>query len=118
MRVPLSWIRDFNDCELSVDDLASVLTRAGLEVESIDRIGVFSHDVLVGEIVEVADVEGSDKLRVVQLALGDERTATAVTGAPNIDASMVGKKVPAAIPGALLIDAGSETFAILTVAAR
>ncbi len=117
MRVALSWIRDFNDCDLPAEEIADILTRAGLEVESIDRVGVYSHEVVVGEILEVEDIDGT-KLRKIELDLGDDQRATAVTGAPNIDASIVGKKVPVATPGAILIDAKSEEFALLDVAAR
>ena len=40
MRVPLSWLKEFVDISLSVDELAELLTRSGLEVEEVERIGV------------------------------------------------------------------------------
>ena len=40
MRVPLSWLRDFVDIDLSIDEVAEVLTNGGLEVENITRIGL------------------------------------------------------------------------------
>ena len=42
MRLPLSWLKEFNETDLSIEALANLLTRAGLEVESIDRIGIYS----------------------------------------------------------------------------
>ena len=39
MRLPLSWLKEFNETDLSIEDLANLLTRAGLEVETIERIG-------------------------------------------------------------------------------
>ena len=45
MRVPLSWLRDFNDCDLPAEELARRLALGGLEVEAIERIGVYSPDV-------------------------------------------------------------------------
>ena len=40
MRVPLSWLREYVDIDLPVSELAELLTNAGLEVESITRIGL------------------------------------------------------------------------------
>jgi phenylalanyl-tRNA synthetase beta chain len=40
MKVPLSWLKDFVDIELSVEDLAHRLTVAGLEVEEIRYVGL------------------------------------------------------------------------------
>lgn len=44
MRVPLSWLKEFVDITLSVEELAERLTRAGLECEGIERIGVEGAD--------------------------------------------------------------------------
>ena len=35
MKVPISWLKDFVDIDLSIEDLAHRLTLAGLEVEEI-----------------------------------------------------------------------------------
>ena len=40
MRVPLSWLREYVDIDLPVPELAELLTNAGLEVESIETIGL------------------------------------------------------------------------------
>ena len=40
MRVPLSWLRDYVEFDLSIDEVAELLTNAGLEVESITRVGL------------------------------------------------------------------------------
>jgi phenylalanyl-tRNA synthetase beta chain len=36
MRVPIEWLKDFVQVELSPDDLAERLTMAGLEVETVE----------------------------------------------------------------------------------
>ena len=40
MRVPLSWIKDFVDIDLPINDLARQLTFAGLEVEQLNFVGL------------------------------------------------------------------------------
>jgi phenylalanyl-tRNA synthetase beta chain len=40
MKVPLSWIKDFVDITLPVEEVARILTMAGLEVEEILMVGL------------------------------------------------------------------------------
>ena len=40
MKAPISWLKDFVDITLPIDELAEKLTFAGLEVEDIEYIGV------------------------------------------------------------------------------
>ena len=37
MKIPLSWLKDYVDITLSVEELAERLTLAGLEVAAIER---------------------------------------------------------------------------------
>ncbi len=39
MKVPLSWIKDFVEISLPVEELAHRLTMAGLEVEEVRYVG-------------------------------------------------------------------------------
>ena len=63
MRVPLSWLKEFVDITLPVEELAERLTRAGLECEGIERIGVEGADlpwdperIVIGRILEVGSI--------------------------------------------------------------
>ncbi len=40
MKVPISWLKDFVDIALPLDELAHRLTMAGLEVEEIHYVGL------------------------------------------------------------------------------
>jgi phenylalanyl-tRNA synthetase beta chain len=40
MKVPVSWLKEFVDIELSIPELAHRLTLAGLEVEEIRYVGL------------------------------------------------------------------------------
>ena len=40
MKVPLSWLKEFVDIHLRVDELARLLTMLGLEVDSITLVGL------------------------------------------------------------------------------
>ena len=40
MKVPLSWLKDYVEIDLSINDLAYMLTNAGLEVEAVHFAGL------------------------------------------------------------------------------
>ena len=42
MKIPLSWLKDYVDITLDLEQLAKTLTMAGLEVDGIQLIG-FAH---------------------------------------------------------------------------
>lgn len=111
MRVPLSWLQEFVDITLSVDELVHRLTMAGLEVGDVEEIGsTWQPDkIWVGEVIEVAPHPNADRLVLATVAYGQGQPQTVVTGAPNLRPGDRGQKVAFATEGAELIDAYSET---------
>ncbi|MFN2196529.1 MAG: phenylalanine--tRNA ligase subunit beta [Anaerolineales bacterium] len=102
MKVPVSWLRDFVDIDLSVEALAHRLTIAGLEVEEIHYVGLpmetsatgthvtkitgLSWDpkkFVVGEILEVMPHPNADRLVLLRLDDGQGERIV-LTGAPNL----------------------------------
>ncbi|MFO7168661.1 MAG: phenylalanine--tRNA ligase subunit beta, partial [Chloroflexota bacterium] len=91
MRVPLSWLREFVDISLSPAELAELLTRSGLETESVEYIGVEGSDlpwdpekVLIANILEVRQHPNADRLVLADVDYGAGEPHTVVTGAPNL----------------------------------
>lgn len=109
MRVPLSWLQEYVDLVVPVDDLAMKLTQAGLEVKGVDVVGGSWDNVRVGLVVEVQSHPNADRLRLVTVDLGDRRQ-TVVCGAPNVAA---GQKIAFASVGARLIDGHDGRMATL-----
>ena len=102
MQVSLKWLKDYIDLNLSTEELANYLTMAGLEVDSINKLGEGISKVVSGEILEVKPHPNADKLVVCAVNVGQENAPlTIVTGAPNVRPGM---KVPVAIVGAKLPD--------------
>lgn len=99
MRVPLSWLAEYVDIVLPVEELAQRLTDAGLEVADIVKGGEWQN-VFVGQVMELRPHPNADRLTLATVELGGERW-TVVCGAPNV---AVGQKVPFAKEGATLID--------------
>jgi phenylalanyl-tRNA synthetase beta chain len=99
MLVSLNWLSQYVDiADISAEDLAEKITRAGIEVDAvIDRSNGISN-VVVGFVESKEKHPEADKLNVCQVNVGDEVTQI-VCGAPNVDA---GQKVIVARPGAKL----------------
>ncbi len=99
MRVPFSWLREYCDPGLSVEELGALLALRTTEVERISAVGPPSPEgFVVGRVVSVEPHPRADRLRVCEVETGGARR-TIVCGAPNVAA---GQTVPVALPGAVL----------------
>ncbi len=106
MRVSLRWLEEYVPVKLPVEKLAHELTMAGIEVAQVMPVGDFWRNTYVGEIVDIQPHPNADRLQLVTVDYGQAERPTFVTGAMNI---AQGDKVPAALLGAVLNDAYSDT---------
>jgi phenylalanyl-tRNA synthetase beta chain len=99
MRVPLSWLRDYVDVDLTPEALAERLTLLGMEVKGIERWGAAWRSVVVGELLTVERHPRADRLSLTTVTIGSGEPLRIVCGATNI---APGQRVPVALPGAVL----------------
>ena len=99
MRVPLSWLREYVDVQLTPDQLAERLTLLGMEVKSVEPWGADWDNVVVGELLAVEPHPRADRLSLTRVNVGAGEPLEIVCGATNI---AVGQRVPVALPGAVL----------------
>ena len=52
MRVPLTWLREYVDFDLTTDELVRVLSLHSQEVDGVEQLGVLDGEVVVGEVQE------------------------------------------------------------------
>jgi phenylalanyl-tRNA synthetase beta chain len=118
MKVPISWLKDFVDITLPIEELAERMTLAGLEVTSIDYIGVEGADLVwdreklvLGHLLKVEQHPNADRLVLATVDIGTAEPETVVTGAPNLfefvgqgDISHLGLKSPFVMEGATVYD--------------
>jgi phenylalanyl-tRNA synthetase beta chain len=108
MKVVLSWLKDYVDIDLSLEELARLLTRIGLEVEVVHSIGLPYPDdsvtglksdghqefkfiglawapdkIVVAQIDEVMPHPNADRLVLCRLKDGVDEYVV-LTGAPNL----------------------------------
>src|ERR671910_3332707 len=99
MLVPLSWLRDYVDVELTPERLSEELTLRGMEVQGISVTGADWTDVVVGRLLSVERHPNADKLWLTTVDVGRDEPLQIVCGADNI---APGDLVPVALVGALL----------------
>ncbi|MBW2055104.1 MAG: phenylalanine--tRNA ligase subunit beta, partial [Deltaproteobacteria bacterium] len=83
MKVSLSWLKEYIDVDINVNDLADALTMVGLEVEAISDRYDYLNSVVIGRLVRIDPRPHADKLKLCRVDIGD-RTITVVCGAPNV----------------------------------
>jgi phenylalanyl-tRNA synthetase beta chain len=116
MKVPISWLRDYVDITVHLDELVERLTLAGLEVGAVELMGDWwdRERIVVGEVVDVRPHPDADRLVLVDVAYGGREVEQCVTGAPNLfpykGAGPVSLKVAFAMEGAELYDGHKEGF--------
>ncbi|MGH8047071.1 MAG: phenylalanine--tRNA ligase subunit beta [Chthoniobacterales bacterium] len=99
MKISLSWLKEFVPYAGTVDALGELLTRAGLEVASVETRGADFPNVVVAQILESNPHPNADRLSVCRVDDGSGDPRQIVCGAKNYK---VGDKVPLALPGAVL----------------
>ena len=100
MKAPLSWLKEFVEIELSIADLAHLITMAGMEVEEIRIIGLplpapgstaakvtglpwDPEKIVAASVTEVMPHPNADRLVLCRLQDGIEEHIV-LTGAPNL----------------------------------
>jgi phenylalanyl-tRNA synthetase beta chain len=104
MRVPVSWLRDYVDVEMPLEELATRLSISTAEIEGIERRGVDGSGgnlelFRVGKVVEAVKHPNADRLQLTRVDVGELEPRSIVCGAWNFGA---GATVAVALPGAVL----------------
>ena len=126
MKVPMSWLEDYIDIDVPVEDLAERMTLAGLEVESIEYVGLPQAElpwdpekIVVGEVRSVRPHPNADRLVLVEVDYGEPDTEVVVTGAPSLlkraGEDELHLKVAFAMEGARLYDGHGSGREVLTL---
>jgi phenylalanyl-tRNA synthetase beta chain len=99
MKFSESWLRSFVNPSLSSEELAHLLTMAGLEVEEMKPVAPTFDQVVVAQVLTKDKHPDADRLNVLTVNIGQSEPLTIVCGAQNVS---VGMKAPCALVGAKL----------------
>ena len=98
MLVPIKWLKEYIELDVSAQELADAMTLTGTNAEGVTQIADDIENVVVGKIVKIRQHPNADKLVICDVDVGNE-ILQIVTGAPNV---ALNQYVPVAVDGALL----------------
>ncbi|MBP5282886.1 MAG: phenylalanine--tRNA ligase subunit beta, partial [Lachnospiraceae bacterium] len=96
MLVPLSWLKDYVDIDVTPQELEKKLFSCGFEVEELIEVGKEVSNVVVG-LVEECEAIPDTHLHVCKVNAGEKGSFQICCGADNVQA---GGKYPVALVGA------------------
>lgn len=112
MKISYNWLKQFLKIDTNSEDVASLLTDLGLEVEGVEKYQSIKgglEGVVVGHVLTCEKHPDADRLNITTVDLGDGTPVQIVCGATNVAA---GLKVPVATIGTKLYDKEGNSFEI------
>ncbi len=111
MNISYNWLKQYLNIDLPKEEVSSILTSIGLEVEGIETFESIKGGLdgfVVGEVKTCGRHPNADKLSVTTVDIGGAELLPIVCGAPNVAA---GQKVVVATVGTTIYK-GNENFKI------
>ena len=101
MNLPMSWLNDYMDIDVTPKEYSDRMTMSGSKVEGFENMGENVQNVVAGKVLTCEDHPDSDHLHVCTVDAGTGEILQIVCGAPNVKAGII---VPTALVGATLPD--------------
>lgn len=99
MKLPLKWLKEYVDFNVSIDEFIERMMWRGFEIAGAEPELPGVSGVYAGLIRHIEKHPNADKLQICAVDVGRDTPVTIVTGAKNV---FEGARVPAALDGALL----------------
>ncbi|MDL2280540.1 phenylalanine--tRNA ligase subunit beta [Selenomonadales bacterium OttesenSCG-928-I06] len=109
MQTSIKWLEEYVEIKETPEELAEMLTRAGVAVDSIEYLGKDIEGIITGKILSVDKHENAEKLSVCKVDINTE-ILTIVTAATNVRKDNI---VPVATVGGKLADGTKMKKAVL-----
>jgi len=82
MKFSVNWLREFVDLPKNLEEIAELLTRAGVETENIETRSANVEEVIVSQIAASSRHPNADRLTVCEVMMAVERNAKSFAGRP------------------------------------
>jgi phenylalanyl-tRNA synthetase beta chain len=109
IKVPVSWLREYVDISVPIDELALKVHMSSTEVKGVERPW-WGDKIRTARVEKLAKHPNADKLQLATVDYGAGNPKTVVTGATNLKEGAI---VPYADEGAEIIDGHTGERAIL-----
>lgn len=83
MKISYLWLKSICDTNKEPEEIADLLTHAGLEVTHLTPFQFIPSELIVGKIIESIPHPNADKLFLTKVDIGQETPLSIVCGAPN-----------------------------------
>ncbi len=112
MKISYNWLKTFINTDKNQDEISTILTAIGLEVESLEKVQAIPgglEGLVIGYVKEAVQHPNADRLRITKVDVGAAEDLQIVCGAPNVAA---GQKVVVATVGCDVHPTDGEPFKI------
>ena len=112
MIISNQWLLNYLPLTIPVNELSTILTSIGLEVEAVEPVEAVKgglDGLIIGEVLTCSKHPNADKLSVTTVTIGGTEILNIVCGAPNVAA---GQKVVVATVGTTVHPLTGEPFQI------
>jgi phenylalanyl-tRNA synthetase beta chain len=112
MKISYNWLKEFIDTDKTPEELSTILTGTGLEVESLEKVQAIPgglEGLVIGYVKECGQHPNADRLKVTKVDVGGTEDLQIVCGATNVAA---GQKVVVATVGTTVYPTVGEPFKI------
>jgi phenylalanyl-tRNA synthetase beta chain len=112
MKISYNWLKEFIDTDKTPEEISTILTGTGLEVESLEKVQPIPgglEGLVIGYVKECIDHPNSDHLHLTKVDVGAGTDLQIVCGAHNVAA---GQKVVVATVGTTIHPTTGEPFKI------
>mgnify|MGYP000869332441 CR=1 FL=1 len=99
MKVPVNWLKDYVNVDITGKELADKLTLSGSKVEEVITTGDEIKNVVTGKIMKIEKHPNADKLVICQVNIGKDELLQIITAATNMKENDV---VPVALHGSVI----------------
>ena len=115
MKISYLWLKTICNISQRPTELADLLTRIGLEVNSITPFSFIPKGLVVGQILQSTPHPNANRLLKVTVDVGQDAPLSIICGAPNVE---VGNKAVVALPGTTLTMPHKQQTTIRKVSIR
>src|ERR1700744_2547886 len=112
MKISYNWLKEFIHTDKSPEEISTILTGIGLEVESLEKVQAVPgglEGLVIGYVKECGQHPNADRLKITKVDVGGETDLQIVCGANNVGA---GQKVVVAVAGTTVHPTVGEPFQI------
>ncbi|MES2426582.1 MAG: phenylalanine--tRNA ligase subunit beta [Bacteroidota bacterium] len=112
MKISYNWLKEFINTDKTPEEISTILTGTGLEVESVEKVQAIPgglEGLVIGYVKETEQHPNADRLKVTKVDVGGTEDLQIVCGAVNVAA---GQKVVVATVGTTVHPVTGEPFLI------